>query len=59
MHVCQRDSAWPRAAWKEGTPESLPHLLLAWPCHLFSPQTFVNDVRIPTQVPPVCSGYRL
>lgn len=26
-----------------------PHLLLAWPCHLFPPQTFVNDVRIPDQ----------
>lgn len=29
-----------------GTP---PCLLLAWPCHVFPPQTFVNDVRIPDQ----------
>ncbi|XP_034848337.1 centrosomal protein of 170 kDa protein B isoform X4 [Mirounga leonina] len=34
---------------KEGTAESLPHLLLAGPRHLFPPQTFVNDVRIPDQ----------
>lgn len=32
-----------------GRPESFPCLLLAWPWHLFPPQTFVNDVRIPDQ----------
>lgn len=38
-----------QSSMKEGTAESLPHLLLAGPRHLFPPQTFVNDVRIPDQ----------
>ncbi|XP_027426638.2 centrosomal protein of 170 kDa protein B isoform X5 [Zalophus californianus] len=38
-----------QSSTKEGTAESLPRLLLAGPRHLFPPQTFVNDVRIPDQ----------